>query len=79
MEKDIRMVDGMDTLKCVLFHFERAYDVIPYATFLLAFPKSKFPLAEKTFIYNDRVFNKGFIKITYTPEDLSQIPKLKTT
>src|SRR6185437_11027528 len=75
MEKDIKMIDGSDTLGCVLFHFERAYDVIPYATFLLAFPKGKSPLAERTFIYEDKVFNKGIIKFTYTTEDLSQIPK----
>jgi hypothetical protein len=78
MEKDIKIVDGKDTLSCALFHFERAYDVIPYATFVLAFPKSKSPVSEKTFIYQDRVFNKGVIKFTYTLEDLSQIPKLKT-
>jgi len=78
MQDDIRLIDGKDTFNCCIFHFERAYDVIPYATFLLAFPKSKSPLSEKTFIYQDRIFNKGVIKFTYTQEDLSQIPKLKT-
>ena len=78
IEKDIKMVEGNDTISCALFHFERAYDVVPYATFLVAFPKSKTPFAERTFIYEDKIFNKGIIKFTYTQEDLSQIPKMKT-
>jgi len=78
MQRDIKLIEGKDTLDCKLFHFERAYDVAPYATFLLGFPKSKSSTAEKTFFYQDKVFEKGIIKFTFSPNDLAQIPKLKT-
>jgi hypothetical protein len=77
MQRDLKLLDGNDTLNCTLFHFERAYDVAPYSVFLVAFPKTKNPHSEKTFIYPDKIYGKGMIKFTYTKEDLSQIPKLK--
>jgi hypothetical protein len=76
MQKDIKMIEGADTLDCALFHFERAYDVAPYAVFLLGFPKGK-SASEKVFFYQDKVFNKGIIKFTYSPDELTRIPKLK--
>lgn len=78
MQKDIKLIEGHDTLDCQLFHFERAYDVAPYAMFLLGFPKSKISTSERTFFYQDKVFNKGIIKFTYTPTEIAQIPRLKT-
>ena len=72
------MLAGNDTLDCTLFHFERAYDIAPLATFLLGFPKVKSKNSQRTFFFQDKVFNKGIIKFTYTSEELSQIPKLKT-
>jgi len=78
MQHDLKLLDGSDTLDCKLFHFERAYDVAPYATFLLAFPKGKGIDGEKTFFYQDKVFNKGIIKFTYQKSDFKNLPKLKT-
>lgn len=77
MQNDLKLVDGSDTLDCKLFHFERAYDVAPYAVFLLGFPKGKSANTEKMFFYQDKVFNKGIIKFTYNKNDLKNIPKLK--
>jgi len=77
MQRDLKLLDGDDTLSCTLFHFERAYDVAPYSVFLVAFPKTKNTTSTKTFLYPDKIFGKGMIKFTYTKEDLSQIPKLK--
>ncbi|HTA63069.1 MAG TPA: hypothetical protein VK835_11465 [Bacteroidia bacterium] len=78
MQQNLKLLDGDDTLNCTLFHFERAYDVAPYSVFLLGFPKTKNANSSKTFLYPDKIFGKGMIKFTYTKEDLSQIPKLKT-
>ncbi len=78
MQHDVKLLDGNDTLDCMLFHFERAYDIAPSAIFLLGFPKTKSKNSQRTFFYQDKVFNKGIIKFTYTKDELSQIPKLKT-
>ncbi|MBC7412326.1 MAG: hypothetical protein H7331_07720 [Bacteroidia bacterium] len=80
MQKDIAIVQNNDTIPCALFHFERAYDVSPFSTFLLGFAKQKNDTKynEKTFIYHDKVFKKGIIKFTYTHNELHNIPQLKT-
>jgi hypothetical protein len=78
MQKDIKLVRGRDTLDCKLFHFERAYDVAPFAVFLLGFPKVNGTAEPVEFFYQDNVFHKGIIKFTYSPETFSRIPKLKT-
>jgi hypothetical protein len=78
MQQDIKMIEGLDTVSCALFHFERAYDVAPYAIFLLGFPKGEKDFASKTFFYQDNVFHKGIIKFTFTKDELGSLPKLKT-
>lgn len=78
MQQDIKMIEGLDTVDCALFHFERAYDVAPYAIFLVGFPKGDKDLISKTFFYQDNVFHKGIIKFTFTKDELSGLPKLKT-
>lgn len=74
MQNDIKMICGGDTLDCKLYHFERAYDIAPYATFLLAFPKSS--CAEKTFVFQDKVFGTGIIKFTYLSSETNLLPQL---
>jgi hypothetical protein len=80
MQHDISLVDGTDTIPCSLFHFERAYDVTPYSTFLLGFNKgAKKGVYDKTLIFQDKTFHKGTIKLSFRREDLLNTPKLKTT
>jgi hypothetical protein len=79
MQNDIQLVEGNDTLPCSLFHFERAYDITPSSTFLLGFPVNKNSGKEdKTLIVYDKTFNKGFIKLTFSNNELKNLPKLKT-
>lgn len=79
MQKDIQLLDGRDTVSCLLFHFERAYDVSPLSTFLLGFPLTKnIESKEKTLIFYDRTFNKGVLKFTFKKDELKTLPKLQT-
>jgi len=79
MQKDIVLVDGKDTIPCELYHFERAYDVMPSGTFLLGFGKKNETLSSsKTLVLYDRVFGKGTIKLTIDKERIKNTPKLKT-
>lgn len=79
MQNDFCLVDNNDTLPCIMFHYERTYDIVPYAKVLLGFDPLK-NNASKTFefIYQDRVFSNGLIKFTFRKSDLENIPKLKT-
>lgn len=77
MQKDIYLVQGKDTLLPGLYHFERTFDVAPFTTVMLAFDNKKFnPSEEFTVVYNDKLFNKGFIKYNYKPKQLIDLPNL---
>jgi hypothetical protein len=77
MQKDIKLVDGKDTLACMLYHYERAFDVAPYGHFILAFePDKNKTVTVKTLVFYDRLFNNGTIKFTFPPKIMVKEPTL---
>ena len=79
MQKDIQLVDGKDTLPCLLYHFERTYDVAPFCTILLGFNENKKNIHKpKTLLVYDKIFNKGLQKFTFKENKLQTLPKLQT-
>lgn len=79
MQEDIQLVDGNDTLPCVMYHFERAYDVTPVCTVLLGFKQQPVNAGKaKTVLVYDRTFNKGLLKFTFKENRLQTVPKLLT-
>ncbi len=77
MQKDIYLVQGKDTLLPGLFHFERVFEVAPYSTVMLAFDNKKFNKNEEfTVIYNDKLFEKGFVKFNYKNKQLINLPNI---
>ncbi|HEX8517248.1 MAG TPA: hypothetical protein VF868_13710 [Bacteroidia bacterium] len=75
MQHDLTLVQGKDTLHPGLYHFERIFELSSYVTVMLAFDNSKFQKdKEFTIIYNDRLFNKGYIKYTYFQNQLIDLP-----
>jgi hypothetical protein len=78
MQKDIVMLNGSDSIQCAMLHFERAFDIAPYATFLLAFPKQKGKDENRTIILHDKLFGKGILKFQFKGRELNNLPKLKT-
>lgn len=79
MQKDIILVQENDTLFPGIFHFERIFEIAPFATVMLAFDNSKINLEKEfTIIYNDQLFNKGYIKYYYQPNLLIDLPKINS-
>jgi hypothetical protein len=77
MEKDIYLVQGKDTLRPGLFQFERIFEVAPYATVMFSFDNKKFNRGnEFTIVYNDKLFEKGFVKFKYNNNQLINIPNI---
>jgi len=77
LQRDLKLVEGGDTLACVLHHFERSYGITPTAKIVLAFPATTTPIA-KTFIYDDSHFGFGTVKMAISEQALTNIPKIKT-
>lgn len=89
MQNDIKLIDGQDTLHCVLFHFERTYNLTPYSNFNLGFEygseekssgTTRAPLTYKSkrLVYNDHAFNAGAVELMIKEENLNKIPNLIT-
>ncbi len=79
MQNDIQLVEGNDTLPCLLYHFERTYDVAPSCTILLGFNYDKTKAGkQKTLLVYDRTFNKGLLKFTFKENKFLNLPKLQT-
>lgn len=77
MQNDFYIVQKGDTLRPGLYQYERVYEVAPLATIMMAFDKKKLDLAEEfTFVYNDKLFNKGFVKYLFTRKQLIDIPNI---
>jgi len=78
MQQDIRLVEGLDTLPCALFHFERNYGVAPNANFVLAFEKSKSEkmIYSRTLMFEDKIFGTGKVNMTIEKESIAQLPGL---
>jgi hypothetical protein len=80
MEHDIRLVDGADTLKCTMYHYEKSFGVSPCTNFLLAFqvpdPARPIDQTDKTIVLQDKVFGNGLISVKLTSKNLKKIPSL---
>lgn len=77
IQNDLKLIDGKDTMRCVFSHFERTYGILPYIKIVTAFEKSKNQGGDKTFSYDDKIFNKGIINIKIKDQALKNIPEIK--
>jgi hypothetical protein len=78
MQNDIELVDGDDTLACVLYHYERSYNLSPKSSFVLGFennPERKND-GERTFIFHDQVFGIGTVKLSISEDNIISTPAL---
>lgn len=80
LQQDIKLITSTnDTIPCTMFHFERAYDVVPFCRFILGFPvRTGNNTGDLTLMIHDQCFKKGIVKLLFRKEELNNIPKLKT-
>lgn len=81
VQQDLYVIEGKDSLACVLSHFERDYSLSPYVTLVLGFEEKKCGdenIADKVFVYDDHAFGNGIVKIQVKSDDIKNIPALIT-
>ncbi len=76
MQEDFKLIQGKDTLPCSMYHFERIYNLAPYATFVLGFPKTNSKEDIKLW-FHDKVFNNGIVILNFKTESVHNLPKLE--
>lgn len=78
LKNDLFVIQGADTLKPVLYLFERNYGLAPFCTSVIAFKETdslhKF---EKKFIIDEQAFIGEQLQFTITKKDLKNIPILQ--
>lgn len=75
---DMHLIQEKDTMPCVLYHFERNYQLAPYNTIVMGFEPQQYDLSKSLeFVYNDRVLGLGPVRMAIDGNDLNQIPQLK--
>lgn len=80
MQRDLSLKENKDSIPCSLFHFERTYGIVPYASFVLGF-LNPFPTDNNGSIYftfYDQVFDGGKINFKLLKSDIQRVPKLIT-
>lgn len=81
MQNDISLIDGADTLPCVMYHFEQNYHLAPFNNILLAFKKNPDQAVtgttDKTLLYNDHLLGTGTVRMTIKGSAIDNTPKLK--
>lgn len=77
MQNDLSLVCGKDTLPCLLFHFERIYDVAPYTNFLLGFQLGTEERQDLQFIYDDKILGTDPVLLVVKADALRNIPPIK--
>lgn len=67
---------GKDTVNCQLYQFVQHHGLAPYADIVFAFSKEE---KEEQFqvVFDDPVFNNGFMKYTFTAEEINHLPEVK--
>lgn len=73
--KDLKYFNGVDTVDCSIFHFERTFGVSQYLTVNLAFEKSNGKM-DRVLFFEDHLFNNGRLIFTMPKEIFVYQPKL---
>ena len=64
IQLDFKIIQGKDTLPCVMTHFERNYGVAPYLSIQLAFENSiSLKKQDYAVLYADHLFNNGVMQL----------------
>ncbi len=86
MQNDFKLIQGVDTINCSMFHFERDYGIRPYGTFLIGFEcevanksvsNTSLNGASLKIIYKDSSFDNEEIEFNFSSNNINKIPTLK--
>lgn len=73
MQHRLKLIDGKDTLPCVMYNYERTFNLTPNSNFQIAFPAGK-ANTPKTLILDDLYLGTGKIMIAFSQEKINSIP-----
>ncbi len=75
-QKDFELIQCDSLKKCVLYHFERSYDLASHNKIVMAFENNGHCESDIKLKYDDQVFDTGIINLVITKEQLAEVPAL---
>lgn len=66
------LITGQDTLKPMLFHCERGYELKPEQRLMFVFPNEKTGNEDLTFLFKDDLFDNGLVKFHFDNQESEQ-------
>ncbi len=76
-QDDFKLVEGQDTLACIMYHFERNYGIRPFQTILLGFKNTPGSQdKDKEVLYEDRILGLNTVNLRIESKNLNNIPQL---
>lgn len=78
-QKDLKLTIGADSYECILYHFERSYDLAPFCNLVLGFPgkKPSEKQQNRLITFDDKMLGVGKINLLIKANDIESIPLLK--
>lgn len=79
IDKDIYLIEGDDTLRCAMHHFERSYHLTSYHNILLVFDRSISKGKkgqDQLFVYDDAILGIGKLNIKFESKAINNIPNI---
>lgn len=75
--EDLSLLDGNETRKPVVYHFENNYGLAPYNTIVVGFEKPAMNNCQ--LVFNDRFSGNPYIRVSYQEKDFKKLPHLLLT
>jgi hypothetical protein len=76
-QSDMFLLDGQDTLPCVLYHYERNYGLSPITSIVMTFKNNKNSNSDKKiFVFDDKILGLGKLNVSLE-FDINSIPQLQ--
>jgi hypothetical protein len=75
-QKDIKLVEGGDTIPCGIAQCESSMGMLPYYSLVIGFLHKDYA-GDREFIFNGKKIGTGEIKLLVKGESIKNLPKLK--
>lgn len=78
IQNDFFLIQGKDTIPCIMHHFERTYHLSESQKLMLVFelPEKSVGDSECKLMYKDKVFGVGNIVFTFSQKAINAVPDL---
>jgi hypothetical protein len=76
VQKDIKLIEGRDTIPCSIAECESSMGMLPYYSFVIGFPLKNYD-GDREFLFDNKKLGTGEIKLLVKGESIKNLPKLK--